>query len=186
MEEKQGEQLEWNAVFVRQEINNLWWVNLIQTFILGLLCLEITTKETKACNLEKSNPRLCVFTKLKGCLESFFFRGKTSEKNFAGESWMRTPLEAENTWIWSHLFLLLPDICTCLKNATLSGIAKKTNETMNFSKDSDREAGAPAMQLIVWPSGSSRSPWCIPEEGHFRRCSLVGQVGSDPWGAAGL
>lgn len=174
-------------MFVRQEINNLWWANLIQTFILGLLCLEITTKETKACYLEKSNLRLRMFTKPKECLESFFCRGKTSEKDFAGESWMRTPLGTENTWIWSHLFLLLPDIHTCLKNATLPGIAKKTNVVINFSKESDGEAAVQGIQwLIMRPSGSSRSPWCVSEEGHFRRWSLVGPVGSGPQGAAGL
>ena len=174
-------------MFFRQEINNLWWANLIQTFILGLLCLEITTKETKACYLEKSNLRLHMFTKLKECLESFFCRGKTSEKDVARESWMRTPLGKENTWIWSHLFLLLPDIRACLKNTTLPGIAKKTNVVINFSKDSNGETAAQTTQwLIMRPSGLSWSPWCISEEGHFRTCSLVGLVGSGPQGAAGL
>lgn len=153
-------------MFVRQEINNLRWANLTQTFILGLLCVETTVKETKACYLEKSSLRLLMFTKLKERLESFFCRGKTSEKDFAGESWMHTPVGTENTWIWSHLFLLLPDIRACLKNTTLPGIAKKTNVVINFSKDSTGEAAAQAMQwLIMRPSGWSGSPWGLSDEG---------------------
>lgn len=87
-----------------------------------------------------------MFTKLKECLESFFYRGKTSEKDFAGESWMRTPLGTENTWVWSHLFLLLPDILACLKNAAIPGIAKGTNVVINFSEDSKGEVVAQATQ----------------------------------------
>lgn len=139
---------------VWQEINNLWWANLIQTFILGLLYLEITTKETKTYYLEKSNLWLCMFTKQKECLESFFCKRKASEEDFAGESWIHSPLGTENIWIWSHLFFLLPDICARLKNATLTGIVQKTNVVINFSKDSNGEAEAQAMQwFIMWCCG---------------------------------
>lgn len=49
---------------------------------------------------------------------------------------------------------LLPDICACLKNATFPGVVQKTNVVVNFSKDSNGEAEAQAMQwFLMWPWG---------------------------------
>lgn len=81
-------------------------------------------------------------------------RIKASEEDFTGEGWMHTPLGTENAWIWSHLFFLLPNICARLKNATLPGIVQKTSVVINFSKDSNGEAEAQAMQwFIMWSWG---------------------------------
>lgn len=116
-----------------------------------------------------------------------FARGKTSEKDFASESWIHAPQGTENTWIRSRLFLLLPDTCACLRNATLAGIAEKPNTVINFSKDSNGEAAAQATRWpFMWPSGVSSSPRHVSGEGHFRRHSLVGLVGSVPQGESDL
>ena len=174
-------------MFVRREINNPWWANLIQTFILTYCVWKLQQKRQKLVTWKNPTSGYPCWPSLRSAWNHSFARGKTSEEDFAGERWKHTPLGAYSTWILSHQFLLLPDIHACLRKATLSGTVKKPNTVINISKGRNGEAAAWATpRPFPWPSGVSSSPWHISKEGHFRRCSLVGPPGRLPQGEPDL
>lgn len=149
-------------MFVRQEINNPRWANLIETFILTLYVWKLQQKKQKFVTWKNPTSGYPCLRSLRSAWNNSFARGKTSKKDFAGEKWKHILLGADSTWILSHQFLLLPDIHACLRKATLSGIVKKPNTVINISKGKNGEAAAWRIPWpFMWHSGVSISPWHI-------------------------